>query len=72
MRYAVIALTGDIRGYTIKWSFLAWRHRAFAGSYAECQAWIAGYKRALSDQEIEQSGKVTLSVVPWEEAKEAS
>jgi len=72
MRYAVIAFTGDVRGYTIKRSILARRHHVLVGSCKECQEWIAGYKQAMVDQDIERLGPVTLSVLPWADFDQAS
>jgi len=71
MKYAVISLTGEQRGYIIKRAILTRQHQVFTGTLDDCRAWVAGYKRAIADLEAGQT-TMTLTVVPWDETREAS
>jgi hypothetical protein len=72
MRYAVIQSTTAGSGYIIKRALFARRNRVFLGSYAECVAWIAGYKCALIHRPHARIGAVPLTLLPPGGFQEAS
>jgi hypothetical protein len=72
MPYAVIALTGDVRGDIVKRAILARQNRAFIGSLTECRCWIAGSQCVLADLDASSTEPMMLAVVPWGDIVEAS
>ena len=72
MVYAVVELGDGYRGYIVKRALFARGNRVFLGSYNECLAWIAGFRKALEQLAEGTQTTITHTVVPWEVLTEAS
>jgi hypothetical protein len=72
MKYAVIELTGEIRGYVVKRAPFNRRNRVFVGSYGECIAWIANFKQTLDRVAANTVTALSPPLVQWDHEREAS